>query len=53
MISALTPCEISVRICVACLPASPLDEIGPTSDAPYFVAACFSKATYELQKSVL
>src|SRR6185437_267538 len=53
MISAFTPCEMSVRICVACLPASPSDEIGPTSDTPYFVAAAFSNATYELQKSVL
>jgi hypothetical protein len=53
MISALTPSEMSVRICVACLPASPSDEIGPTSETPYFVAAAFSKATYELQKSVL
>ena len=53
MISALTPSSISVRIWVACLPASPFDEIGPTSETPYFFAAAVSKATYELQKSVL
>jgi hypothetical protein len=53
MISALTPWSISVLICVACLPASPLAEIGPTRLTLYLPAAAFSNATYELQKSVL
>src|SRR5438552_11362761 len=53
MMSAFTPWSIRVLICVACFAASPSDEIGPTSFTPYFVPACFSNATYELQKSVL
>ena len=53
MISAFTPWSISVLICVACFPASPSAEIGPTRLTLYFPAAAFSKATYELQKSVL
>src|SRR5262245_22723852 len=53
MIRAFTPWSIRFLICVACLPASPLAEIGPTSCTLYFFAAAFSNATYELQKSVL
>jgi hypothetical protein len=53
MMSAFTPWSINVLICVACLPASPFAEIGPTSVTPYCFAAAFSNATYELQKSVL
>jgi hypothetical protein len=51
--SACAPWSMSVRICVACLPASPLAGTGPINDAPYCFAYCFSYDTYELQKSVL